>query len=55
MAQYLANRLEKRVGDQELNAETLKAILPPYLMAAIEYVTGRLESDATTEQSEADG
>ena len=55
VAQYLANRLEKRVGDQELNAETLKAILPPYLMAAIEYVTGRLESDATTEQSEADG
>ena len=54
-AQYLANRLEKRMTDGELNAESLAKTLPPYLMAAIQYVTGGLESDAATGQSEADG
>ena len=37
-AQYLAERLERRVKDGELTAEALKACLPLYLVAAIEYV-----------------
>ncbi len=49
-AQYLAERLEKRVADGELNAENLTAALPPYLVASIEYVTGGLEPDAAAEQ-----
>jgi putative ATP-dependent endonuclease of OLD family len=38
-AQYLAERLERRVKDGELTAETLKTCLPLYLVTAIEYAT----------------
>jgi putative ATP-dependent endonuclease of the OLD family len=38
-AQYLAERLENRVSKGELTAETLKASLPAYLVAAIEHVS----------------
>ena len=38
-AQYLSERLERRVKDGELTVETLKSHLPPYLVKAIEYVT----------------
>ena len=37
-AQYLAERLETRVDQGELTAETLKASLPAYLVTAIEHV-----------------
>lgn len=46
-AQYLAERLDNRIGRGELAAEALKARLPAYLVAAIEYVT------ATPAQKEA--
>lgn len=38
-AQYLAERLEKRVDQGELTKEALKVCLPAYLVAAIEHVT----------------
>ena len=38
-AQYLAERLEQRVAQGELDAGGLKAALPGYLVAAIEHVT----------------
>lgn len=38
-AQYLAERLERRINDGELTAGTLKSLLPPYLVSAIEYLT----------------
>ena len=44
-AQYLAARFEKRVKDGELDAAGLKAALPPYLVAAIEYVTAVAEQE----------
>jgi putative ATP-dependent endonuclease of OLD family len=53
-AQYLAERLDKRVADGELNAESLTAALPPYLVVAIEYVTGGFEPDAPADQGGAD-
>jgi len=40
-AQYLSERLENRIAQGELAAETLKASLPAYLVAAIEHVTAR--------------
>ena len=55
VAQYLTNRLEKHMEDGELNEETLTAVLPSYLMEAVEYVTCRLEPDAATVQGGADG
>lgn len=38
-AQYLAERLETRVKEGTLTAQTLKDSLPSYLVAALEYVT----------------
>lgn len=52
-AQYLAERLMQRAENSELTAEALKATLPPYLVAAIEYVTPMLESNGAAEQNEA--
>ncbi len=39
-AQYLAELLEKEIADGALDAEGLRAQLPPYVVAAIEHVTG---------------
>lgn len=39
-AQYLAELLEQEVVDGVLNAEGLRALLPPYVVAAIAHVTG---------------
>ena len=39
-AQYLAELLEKEVADNNLNTNSLRALLPPYIVAAIEHVTG---------------
>ncbi|MFG1225258.1 ATP-dependent nuclease [Xanthobacter wiegelii] len=39
-AQYLAELLEKEIADGGLDAEGLRACLPPYIIAAIEHVTG---------------
>ena len=44
-AQYLAARLEKRMANGELNADGLKAVLPPYLLAAIGHVTAAAEPE----------
>jgi len=38
-AQYLAERLERRVAAGELDAKDLRMALPRYLVSAIEYVT----------------
>lgn len=53
-AQYLAARLEKRVKDGELNTAGLKAALPPYLVAAIEYVTAAPEPEEPVPAAAAD-
>lgn len=53
-AQYLAERLERRVKDGELTVETLKACLPPYLVTAIEYVAPFSGENGTAEQSKAE-
>lgn len=45
-AQYLAERLENRIARGELSTEALKASLPAYLKAAIEYVTAAPAPDA---------
>ncbi|MBS1164119.1 MAG: ATP-dependent endonuclease [Proteobacteria bacterium] len=39
-AQYLAEQLEKEIADGALDAEGLRARLPPYVVAAIAHVTG---------------
>jgi len=39
-AQYLAELLEARIAAKELKAEDLRSQMPPYLVGAIEYVTG---------------
>lgn len=39
-AQYLAELLEKEIADNSLDAEGLRELLPPYLVAAIAHVTG---------------
>ncbi len=39
-AQYLAELLEQEIADGTLDAEGLRAQLPPYLVAAIAHVTG---------------
>ena len=39
-AQYLAELLEKEIADGALDAEGLRARLPPYVVAAIAHVTG---------------
>lgn len=45
-AQYLAERLEKRVKDGALTPQSLSESLPPYLVAAIEHVTpGKSEEE----------
>ncbi|MCW5777145.1 MAG: AAA family ATPase, partial [Phycisphaeraceae bacterium] len=38
-AQYLARRLEDKIKNEELTAETLRERLPKYLIEAIDYVT----------------
>jgi len=43
-AQYLAERLEKRVKEDGLTTDGLKALLPSYLKEAIDYVTGGTET-----------
>ena len=44
-AQYLAERLEKRVEDGDLSVDELSAALPHYLVAAIEHVTQTIGRD----------
>lgn len=39
-AQYLAELLEQEIINDVFDAEGLKALLPPYIVAAIEHVTG---------------
>ena len=39
-AQYLAERLQTKLGKNELTADDLRARLPKYLIEAIDYVTG---------------
>jgi putative ATP-dependent endonuclease of OLD family len=48
-AQYLAERLEKRVKDGTLTAQRLRENLPPYLVAAIEHVTPHTPHGAPVE------
>lgn len=48
-AQYLAERLEKRVKGGGLTADGLKAALPDYLKESIEYVTGGSEPPAAAD------
>jgi putative ATP-dependent endonuclease of the OLD family len=50
-AQYLAERLEKRVKEGALTQQDLKENLPRYLVAAIEYVTP-LESEEGAAQTD---
>ena len=45
-AQYLCSRLSGRVAAGELTKEALLEVLPPYLLAGIEYVTGSGEARA---------
>lgn len=56
-AQYLAERLERCVEDDQLTSDNLNAILPAYLLEAIEYVTGGpdLSADADDGGAAADG
>lgn len=51
-AQYLAERLEKRVGDGALTQQGLKERLPPYLVAAIEYVSPGANSGGAAEAAD---
>ena len=51
-AQYLAERLEARVKEGAFTAQTLKDSLPPYLVAAIEYVTPIPDKGAGAEGGE---
>lgn len=39
-AQYLAESLQKEIADGALDAESLRTLLPPYIVAAIAHVTG---------------
>lgn len=47
-AQYLVERLEKRVADGEVTTDDLRMALPPYLISAIEHVTAARDPDAQT-------
>lgn len=49
-AQYLAERLARRVKDNDLTADGLRAALPPYLVAAIKHVTPAPAADAAPAQ-----
>ncbi|MFT9400055.1 ATP-dependent nuclease [Acetobacter sp.] len=42
-AQYLAELLEKEIGNGTLDANQLRALLPPYVVAAIAHVTAPFE------------
>ncbi len=53
-AQYLAERLERRVKDGEVTAETLKPCLPPYLVKAIEYAAPFSGANGATDQNKAE-
>jgi len=53
-AQYLAERLERRIKDGELTPETLKASLPSYLVTAIEYVAPVSRTNEAAEQDRAE-
>lgn len=44
-AQYLAELLEKAIAEKCLDAEGLRALLPPYVVAAIEHVTGPFDPE----------
>lgn len=51
-AQYLAELLEKDVAEHKLNPDTLRALLPPYIVAAIAYVTAPFEPPAAVESAD---
>ena len=51
-AQYLAKRLEEQFTTRKVNADELKAKLPPYLLSAIEYVTSLPNPGRTIESRE---
>ena len=42
-AQYLAELLENAIADESLDGESLQAMLPPYIVAAIAHVTGAFD------------
>lgn len=44
-AQYLAELLEKAIAENSLDAEGLRALLPPYVVAAIAHVTGPFDPE----------
>ena len=52
-AQYLTERLESRIKKGELNSKDLMEALPSYLVAAIKYVTTKLEPNAADNHEKA--
>lgn len=53
-AQYLAELLEKEVGDGVFDIDGLRALLPPYVIAAIEHITGTFATPPGGEEPEID-
>ena len=48
-AQYLAGLLEDSVAKGDLSAEQLRALLPPYIIGALEFATTRLQEPGEAE------
>lgn len=54
-AQYLSERLERRIATEELTNDELRACLPAYLREAIEHVTVGQQTEAVDAPEEAPG
>jgi putative ATP-dependent endonuclease of OLD family len=53
-AQYLSELLERRIQTGKLTRESLRALLPPYVVQAIEHVTEPFAATGVSEQPETD-